>query len=291
MTVKAFDDNVSDTHYLLDTPRSLPTRDPQLNNHVIDLFNLKGKVAVVTGGGQGIGYAICEAYAQAGAEVAIWDISDTSTVATKLEKLYGVKLHSYVCDVTDSKRVEQTVNNIVEDFGDIDIFVANAGINIPVGTIINEENSNDKNWLKVMDINLNGVYYCAKNVGKVFSRKPEGRKGSMIITGSMSGHIINTPVHQAAYNASKASVIHFAKSLAIEFVDFARVNSISPGYVNSGINDHLPSNTRKRWWSTIPMGREGLPRELVGAYLYLASDASTYTTAADIIVDGGWCAV
>lgn len=291
MTVKSFDDNVSDTHYLLDNSRSLPTPNPELDSNIFSLFNLKDKVAVVTGGGQGIGFAICEAYAQAGAEIAIWDISDTSSVAEKLTKLYKVKAKSYVCDVTDSNMVEHTVDNIVNDFGDIDIFVANAGINIPVGTIINAENANDKNWHKVMDINLNGVYYCAKSVGKVFSKKQDGKKGSMIVTGSMSGHIINTPVHQAAYNASKASVIHFAKSLAIEFVDFARVNSVSPGYINSGINDHLPLNTRKRWWSTIPMGREGLPRELVGAYLYLASDASTYTTATDIIVDGGWCAV
>lgn len=291
MTIKSFEDNVSDTHYLLNSSRLLPTPDPELDTNVFNLFSLKGKIAVVTGGGQGIGYAICEAYAQAGAQIAIWDIYDSSLVANKLEKLYNVKVRSYICDVTDAKKVEETVNDIVAEFGDIDVFVANAGINIPVGTIINSENANDKNWHRVMDINLNGVYYCAKSVGKVFAVKSDGKKGSMIFTGSMSGHIINTPVHQAAYNASKASVIHFAKSLAIEFVDFARVNSISPGYVNSGINDHLPVSTRKRWWSTIPMGREGLPRELVGAYLYLASDASTYTTASDIIIDGGWCAV
>lgn len=286
-----FATNVSNTHYLLDSDRALPAEDPQLAPFVCDLFSLKSKVAVVTGGGQGIGLAVCEAYAQQGADIAMWDITDTTAIAEKLANLYGVRVLSYVCDVTISADVERTVNKIVEDFGDIDIFVANAGINIPVGTILNEQNADDKNWLRVMDINLNGVYYCCKNVGKVFAKKKDGKKGSLIITGSMSGHIINTPVHQAAYNASKASVIHLAKSLAVEFVEFARVNSVSPGYINSGINDHLPTSTRLRWWSTVPMAREGLPRELVGAFVYFASDASTYTTAADLIIDGGWCAV
>lgn len=288
--VVQFADNVADTHYLLDSDKPLPTPDPQLAPNIIDLFSLRGKVAAITGGGQGIGYAVAEAFAQAGADIAIWDVYDASKAAAGLAK-YGTKVKCYVCDVTKSEDVDNTVAQIAADFGTIDVFVANAGINIPVGTIINEQNANDRNWLRVMDINLNGVYYCCKSVGKLMSSRGPTNKGSIIITGSMSGHIINVPVHQAAYNTSKAAVIHLAKSLAIEFVDFARVNSISPGYVNSGINDHLPQSTRKRWWSTVPMGREGLTRELAGGYLYLASDASTYTTGSDIVIDGGWTCV
>lgn len=290
MVHKTFSDNVSSTHYLLDSQNELPTPDPQLAPNVMDLFSLKGKVAVITGGGQGIGYAVAEAYAQAGAQVALWDVYDPVKPALQLEQQYKVKVKSYACDVTCAKDVDLTVKQIVAEFGNIDVFVANAGINVLLGSTI-EQDVDNLGWKKVMDINVNGVYYCLQAVGKVMASRGPANKGSIIITGSMSGHIINVPVHQAAYNTSKAAVIHLAKSLAVEFIDFARVNSVSPGYVNSGINDHLPRETRQRWWSTVPMGREGLVRELVGTYLYLASDASTYTTAADIIVDGGWTAV
>ncbi|GME87637.1 oxidoreductase activity protein [[Candida] boidinii] len=282
---KTFEENVAETSYILNDLSSLPRPNPQLAPNVMDLFSLKGKVAVVTGAGQGIGYCVIEAYAQAGADVALWDIYEPKEQAEKLAKLYGVKAKSYACDVTKKEQVEATVNQIEKDFGTIDVFVANAGINCNVGTILHPENADDKNWERVLNVNVNGVYYCAKNAGRIFKKNG---KGSFVITGSMSGHIINTPIYQAGYNTSKAAVIHLAKSLAIEFTGFARVNSVSPGYVDSGINDHLPHSTRQRWWTTIPAGREGLVRELAGAYLYFASDASSYTTGADLVVDGGF---
>jgi len=105
----------------------------------------------------------------------------------------------------------------------------------------------------------------------------------------MSGHIVNIPQLQAAYNAAKAGVIHLCRSLAVEWVGFARANSVSPGYMATEISDFVPKETKDMWKDKIPMGREGEAHELKGAYLYLASDAASYTTGTDIIVDGGYC--
>ena len=106
----------------------------------------------------------------------------------------------------------------------------------------------------------------------------------------MSGHIVNVPQMQAPYNAAKAGVLHLGKSLAIEWAPFARVNTISPGYIATEISDFVPAEVKAKWWQLIPLGREALAQELVGAYLYFASDASTYTTGSDLLVDGGYSA-
>lgn len=104
----------------------------------------------------------------------------------------------------------------------------------------------------------------------------------------MSGHIANYPQEQTSYNVAKAGCIHMARSLANEWRDFARVNSISPGYIDTGLSDFIDEKTQKLWHSMIPMGRDGEAKELKGAYVYLLSDASTYTTGADIVIDGGY---
>lgn len=106
----------------------------------------------------------------------------------------------------------------------------------------------------------------------------------------MSGHIVNIPQQQAVYNAAKAGVIHLVKSLGVEWAGFARANTVSPGYIATEISVFVPDETKEIWKEKIPMGREGLANELKGAYLYFASDASTYTTGSDLIVDGGYCA-
>jgi sorbose reductase len=113
--------------------------------------------------------------------------------------------------------------------------------------------------------------------------------GSFVATASMSGHIVNIPQLQAAYNAAKAGVIHLTKSLAVEWVGFARANTVSPGYINTEISNFTDATTKSIWKDKIPMGREGEAIELKGAYLYLASDAASYTTGADLVVDGGYC--
>lgn len=159
---------------------------------------------------------------------------------------------------------------------------------------------------KVVSTDLDSIFYCAKAAGEIFRhqyltnqnpsssgepRLPNYSTGSFIATASMSGHIANIPQLQSAYNAAKAGVIHLCRSLAVEWVKFARVNSVSPGYMATEISDFVPPETKAIWRGKIPMGREGEAHELKGVYLFLASEASSYMTGADLLVDGGYCAV
>lgn len=148
-------------------------------------------------------------------------------------------------------------------------------------------------YKKVMSIDLDGTFYCARTCGAVWrEQKKNGlenfKGGSFIATASMSGHIVNVPQLQAAYNAAKAGVIHLCKSLAVEWVQFARANTVSPGYIATEITDFIPKDMKEIWKDKTPIGRQGEAHELKGAYLYLASRASSYTTGADLIVDGGY---
>ncbi|CEP23374.1 Sorbose reductase SOU1; AltName: Full=Sorbitol utilization protein SOU1 [Cyberlindnera jadinii] len=253
-------DSVFRSYISDDFKQALPWPAPKLAKSIWDNFSLKGKVAVVTGGARGIGFAVAECYAQAGAEVAIIDyqIELATESAKRLSAENGVKSAAYFVDVSSNEAVEECVNLIEKDFGTVDVFVANAGIIWVDGAILNEEKNADgpDKWRRLMDVDLNAVYYCAKAVGRIFKEK---QRGSFIITASMSGHIQDASTWES--------------------------------YIDSGLSDVLPTEVRAKWWSLIPMGREGLPQELVGAYLYLASDASTYTTGSDIRVDGGYCSV
>lgn len=112
--------------------------------------------------------------------------------------------------------------------------------------------------------------------------------GSFVITASMSGMIANYPQEQTSYNVAKAGCIHMAKSLANEWRDFARCNAVSPGYIDTGLSDFVDAKTQKLWMDMIPMNRNGEAKELKGAYVYLVSDASTYTTGANLVIDGGY---
>ncbi|KAI5965880.1 SOU1 [Candida pseudojiufengensis] len=262
----------------------LPTKTPELPKNVMDMFSLKGKVASVTGSSGGIGFAVAEAFAQAGADVAIWYNSHSADdKAEYLEKTYGVKSKAYKCNISDPNSVEEVIKQQEQDFKTIDVFVANAGVAWTEGPEINVKGYDS--WNKIINTDLNGVYYCAHNVGQIF--KKHG-KGSLIITSSMSGTIVNIPQLQAAYNAAKAACTHLAKSLAVEWAPFARVNAISPGYIATEISEFVDKDMKAKWWQLIPLGREADPRELIGIYLYMASDASTYTTGSNVLVDGGY---
>lgn len=264
----------------------LPTKAPKLSSNVMDLFSLKGKVASVTGSSGGIGYAVAEAYAQAGADVAIWYNSNPADDKAKyLSDTYGVRAKAYKANIGDADDVERVIGQIEKDFGTIDVFVANAGVPWTEGACI--EVKGHDSWKRVIDLDLSGVYYCAHTVGQIFKKKGSG---SFIITASMSGHIVNVPQLQAPYNAAKAACLHLGKSLAVEWAPFARVNTISPGYIATDISEFADEETKANWWKLIPVGREGITQELVGAYLYFASNASTYTTGTDLLVDGGYTA-
>ncbi|GMG28748.1 unnamed protein product [Ambrosiozyma monospora] len=266
-----------------------PPKSEFLQRSIMDLFSMRGKICVVTGAARekGIGYAVAEAYCQAGCEgLALWDYNSCEPAAEKLRKLYGTNIKSYKVDVTNSHNVYETVDQVVDDFGAIDVFVANAGIAWTTGTILDEINDDDKQWHKLVDVDMNGCYYCAKSVGKVF--KKQGR-GSLVITASMSALIVNVPNFQMPYNVTKAACMHMAKSLGVEYSNFgARVNCVCPGYMDTGLSDFLDKKVLDTWCSLIPMGRQGIAKELAGAYLYLGSDASSYTTGSALVVDGGF---
>jgi len=253
-----------------------------------DMFSMKGKVVVVTGasGDKGMGIEAARGCAEMGANVAITYASRPQggeKNAKELSETYGVKVKAYKCDVGSYDSVEKLVKDVISEFGKIDAFVANAGRTADSGILDGTVDA----WNEVIQTDLNGTFHCAKAVGHHFK---ERGTGSFVITASMSGHIANFPQEQTSYNVAKAGCIHMARSLANEWRDFARVNSISPGYIDTGLSDFVDQKTQALWKSMIPMGRDGEAKELKGAYVYLCSDASTYTTGADIVIDGGYCA-
>lgn len=253
---------------------------------LLDLFSLKGKVVIITGasGPRGLGIEAARGCAEVGADVAITYSSRKEGAeqnVASLVKEYGVKAKAYKCDVGKFDEVEKLVADVIADFGKIDGFIANAGATASAGLV---DGSVDE-WERVIRTDLSGTAYCAKAVGKHFK---ERGTGSFVITSSMSGHIANYPQEQTSYNVAKAGCIHMARSLANEWRDFARVNSISPGYIDTGLSDFIDAKTQELWYSMVPLGRPGLAKELKGAYVYLISDASTYTTGADLIIDGGY---
>ncbi|VGO13867.1 Dihydroanticapsin 7-dehydrogenase [Pontiella desulfatans] len=248
----------------------------------IKLFDLTGKNAFITGGAQGIGKAIALAYADFGANVAIVDLDMEKAEQTCSElREKGVKALAVKTDVTNPGQVDDMVRTVVGEFGGLDIAVNNAGI----ANLNNAEDISYEDWLQVIDVNLNGVFLTARAAGKVMLQQ---KSGSIISTASMSSSIINVPQKIANYCASKAGVKHLTKALAVEWAPHnVRVNCISPGYIGTelvaSMTDYLPG-----WTEKTPMGRIGSPEDLIGAYVYLASDASQWTTGSDLVVDGGY---
>jgi sorbose reductase len=241
-----------------------------------DLFSLKGKVVIVTGasGPTGIGTEAARGCAEFGADLAITYNSRSSGAeknAKEMSEKYGVKVKAYKCQVNDYANCEQLIKDVVADFGKVDVFIANAGKTADNGIL----DASVEQWNEVIETDLTGTFNCARAVGLHFR---ERKTGSLVITASMSGHIANYPQEQTSYNVAKAGCVHLARSLANEWRDFARVNSISPGYIDTGLSDFVPQDIQQLWHSMIPMGRDAKATELKGAYVYFASDASSYCT-------------
>lgn len=203
---------------------------------------------------------------------------------------------AYQVDVRDAAKVDEAIRSQVRDFNNrLDIFVANAGIAWTKGAMIDGDLAH---YRDVINTNLDGVYHCARACGSIWREQHKRRgsdpalkgftNGSFIATASMSAYVVNIPQLQTAYNAAKAGVKHMCSSLAVEWGHFARVNSVSPGYINTTLSAFVPQDTQSIWNDKIPMGRAAKPQELKGAYLYLASDAASYTTGSDFLVDGGY---
>ncbi len=252
------------------------------------LFSLEGKNAVVTGGAQGIGKVVATRMAEVGANIAIFDIQEEKAraAAEEIAGLTGKKVLAYSVDVTDPARIKAGIDEAAADFGGLDLLFNNAGIVIhkTAHEVTPEE------WARVINVNLNGEYYMASEFARYL--KANGRKGSIVNTASMSGHIVNWPQRQASYNSSKAAVIQMTKSLAVEYwEDGIRINSLSPGYMYTELCVHVDPVWQDRWFDLSPSGRYGQPEELCGAVIYLFSDSASFTTGTDLIVDGGYTCV
>ena len=245
------------------------------------LFSLENKTVIVTGGYQGIGKTVAEYLADAGADIVIFDLQDASETARKISVEYGVKAAAYVCDVTKPEEIERTIQEAADRMGTLDLLFNNAGICLHKAAL----DCTPKDWLKVIDVNLNGIFFMAQAFGKYLIS--HNRPGSIVNTASMSGTIVNVPQEQASYNASKAGVAHLTKSLAVEWADKGiRVNSISPGYIKTEMTGSVRQDWQNLWIDRIPFHRMGTPEELAGAVIYLLSDASTYTSGLDMVIDG-----
>ncbi|OBJ56187.1 SDR family oxidoreductase [Mycobacterium sp. 1423905.2] len=250
---------------------------------VLDLFNLRGKRALVTGGSSGIGKQVALAYADAGAEVAVAARNPRGLDEVVGEiAAAGGRAVSIGCDVTSPDQVDEMLDRVTAEFGGIDIAVCNAGIitDTPLLDMAPQE------FQTIQNTNVTGVFLTAQAAAKAMVRQGEG--GVIITTASMSGHIINVPQHVGHYCASKAAVIHLTKAMAVEFAQHnIRVNSVSPGYILTELVEPL-ADYHRRWEPKIPVGRLGRPEELTGLYIYLASAASGYMTGSDIVIDGGY---
>jgi sorbose reductase len=249
----------------------------------MNLFRLDGKSALVTGASSGIGKQVALAYAQAGATVAIAARHHEPLQELAAEIVAGgATVLPITCDVTQPEQVTAMLNRVTDELGGIDIAVCNAGI-IALESLLDMPL---EDFQGIQNTNVNGVFLTAQAAAKAMVAQQ--RAGTIITTASMSGHIINTPQQVGHYCTSKAAVIHLTKAMAMEFAPHnIRVNSVSPGYILTELVEPY-REYHALWEPKIPLGRLGQPEELVGLYLYLASDASSYMTGSDLVIDGGY---
>ena len=252
-------------------------------------FSLKGKTAIVTGASRGIGKAIALGFAEAGAKVAVTSrkINDLETTAAEI-KTFGGEAFPVQAHLGKIEEINRMVKTVMDKFGRIDVLVNNAGTNPAMGTVLD---CDERLWETIMSVNLKGFYFTSQAVAKVMKKQGGGK---IINIASIDG--IKPEPGVSIYDISKAGVRMVTSAFAVELATFnIHVNTISPGPISTKLLDshwfHLTSEEFKKQKEELgkmtPMGRIGEPDEIVGAAIYLASDASSYTTGAEIVVDGG----
>ena len=252
----------------------------------LEKFKLEGRIAVVTGGGQGIGLACAEALGEAGARIVVTDrdpkMAESGAAGLKAK---GYAAEAVTMDVTDSARVSQVAAELAARNGKVDILVNNAGI---ARSETAAEKVADEHWLNVIDVNLNGTFWCCRAFGR---HMLDAGSGAIVNIGSMSGFIVNKPQEQSYYNASKAAVHHLTKSLAAEWgARGVRVNAVAPTYIDTPLNRFGMENPEmyKYWIECTPMRRMGTVDEIGSVVLFLASDAASLLTGSIVLADGGY---
>ena len=252
----------------------------------LDKYKLEGRVAVVTGGGRAIGLACVQALAEAGARVVIADHDPAIAAEGQAEmRKEGHSVEVAEMDVTKPAQVTEVAADLAKRLGGVDILVNNAGI---ARSDTPAEKVADEHWLNVLDVNLNGVFWCCRAFGGQMLARG---KGAIVNVGSMSGFIVNRPQPQSYYNASKAAVHHLTRSLAAEWGPRGvRVNAVAPTYIDTPLNRFGMENPEmfKYWIDGTPMRRMGTVEEIGSVVLFLASDAASLLTGTIVLADGGY---
>jgi 3-oxoacyl-[acyl-carrier protein] reductase len=243
-------------------------------------MRLAGKVAIITGGAGGIGFAAAETFAREGAKVAIADF-DSDLGNGKANELQAKEYEAafFQVDVSDRDSVENMVQKVLEYFGDIDILVNNAGITRDA--MLSKMTFED--FQRVIDVNLSGVFHCTQAVLPTLTAKGSGR---IINTSSVSGVYGN--IGQTNYAATKAGVVGMTKTWAKELGRKGiNVNAVAPGFIKTGMTEKVPEKVIEQMKQVVPLGRLGDPEDIANAYLFLASDESKYVNGTTLHVDGG----
>lgn len=249
---------------------------------VLGVFSLKDRVAVVTGGGRGIGYAVAEVFVQAGAKVVIAEINAASGQAAA-ERL-GSTVDFIALDVTRSDQVATVAADVLRRHGQVDVLINNAGICLNAGAL----DTTDDIWRRQLQVNLDGVFFCCREFGRDMVRR---RRGSIVNLSSIAAVIDVRPQHHIAYSDSKAAVAQVSRVLASEWAEAGvRVNAIGPGYVATEMPLAAGAELLDVWKTQIPIGRMIEPEEIASAILFLASDAASAVTGHLLMADGGFTA-